>query len=416
MYFSFSTHWRHGMMNKLPMYLLSSIILLTASLMRPISAYAAPKIYFDPATKTVVQNNEFQIDLKIDAESNQVIGSDVVVSYAGADLDITSVTSGSYFPEFQYADNASGRLELHGYVTSIYQGKTGAGTLATLKFKSTKSTGSSALTMNCNGSGNDTNMLSNSGQNILSCNSINQVALTYSGTASSTNTPTPTSTQNQGGNQNNIPTCTSIAANITNVQGTPQAITLTCSGADQSGDINGAEFTFGDGTKQLVEKNVGSSGSITTTHTYTSIGTFGASCRVRDNNYVFSSVPSGCKQNITIRPKPTHMPSTATPTQSTARTTTIAPVPTVPIVSIISVTPYPTLVLMPSPTLYPPEETGGAYSSRFWWIVGGVASLLLAFLLLRRKKPPQTPPPTQMPPIIVTENTAEPPMPPPPVV
>lgn len=409
------------MINKLSVFF-TSLLLLLIIFADPTQAFAAPKIFFDPSTITVVQNNEFTIQLKIDAQSNQVIGSDVVVSYAGTDLDITSVTSGSYFPQFQYADNASGRLELHGYVTSMYQGKTGAGTLATLKFKSSKSTGSSALTMSCDGSGNDTNMLSNSGQNILSCNSSNQVALTYSGSSTgSTNTPTPTSTQNQGGNQNNIPSCSSIAANLTNVQGTPQAISFTCSGTDQSGDVNGAEFTFGDGTKQMVEKNVGTSGSISTTHTYTSIGTFGASCRVRDNNYVFSSVPSGCKQNITIRPKPTSMPSsgsitiiTTTPTQSAGNTALIAATPTIPVVSIISVTPYPTLILMPSPTLYPPEETS-ATSSRFWWIVGGVVSLLLAFLLLRRKKsvPPTGGPPPQMPPIIVTENTAEPPEPPP---
>lgn len=413
------------MMNKLPAYF-SSLLLFFLFVLTPVQALAAPKLYFDPSTQTAVQNNEFTIQLKIDAEANQVIGSDVVVSYAGADLDVTAVTNGGYFPEFQFADNGSGRIELHGYVTSIYQTKTGAGTLATLKFKSTKSSGSSALTMTCSGNGNDTNMLNSTGQNILSCNSINQVSITYSSGASNTNTPTPTTaggaatptpTQASG---NTTPTCTSLASSLTNTQGTPAPVTFTCSGADPDGYVNAAEFIFGDGTKQVVEKNVGGQGgSISTTHTFTSIGTFGASCRVRDNNTVYSSVPSGCKQTITIRPKPTNAPiggsqiyTTPTPTPKGNTLTTVATT-TAPIVSIISVTPLPTLALQPSPTLYPPEDAKDAAGSRFWWIAGGIASLLFAYLLLRKKSPPKPPPPAPMPPIIIQENTATPPEPPP---
>lgn len=390
----------------------------------PSKAMAAPRIFFDPSTITAVQNNQFTIQLKIDAEANQVIGSDVIISYAGADLDVVSVTNGSFFPEFHYASNGSDRIELHGYVTSIYQTKTGAGTLATLTFNALKGTGSSALTMSCHDNGNQTNILNDSGNTILSCGSLNQVAISYSGTA---NTPTPTTpagstatpTPTQG-SSNTLPTCTSLAAAVTSAQGTPQAIGFTCSGADPDGYVNAAEFTFGDGTKQVVEKNVGGQGSLTTTHTFTSIGTFGASCRVRDNNNVYSSVPNSCKQTITIRPRPTNAPvggsniyRTPTPTRASGATATRTPTPTVQVVTIISVTPFPTFAAYPSPTLYPDEETDVA-SSRFWWIVGGALSLLLAYLLLRKKKPPQKPTqPTSVPPIIIQENTAQPKEPPP---
>lgn len=391
-------------MSKLPK-ILAFIIFILVVYGKPVIAQAAPRIFADPASVTVSQNNEFTIQIKIDAESNQVIGSDTTVSYAGADLDIVSVTNGGYFPEFDSANNGnSGRLEIHGYVTSTYQSKTGAGTLATIVFKSKKSAGSSSISFTCVGSGNDTNIIDVGGQNLLSCGQTNQVSVSYNSGSSITNTPTPT-TGSQG-STNVTPTCASLVSNITTATGAPQAVTFTCSGVDPSGLIMAAEFVFGDGTKQLVERNAGSPGSIATTHTYTTIGTLGATCRVRDNDNVFSSIPESCRKIITIYPRPTNTPTPiriatlSTTNLNTQSTPIVTPTPTVAVVSIISDTPFPTFA--PEPTTEPLYgETEQPASRRPWWAIGGIIALFAAYLLLRRKKKPPTPPP--MPPIIVQE-------------
>lgn len=380
-------------MNKLPKLFLS-LLFLTAVLVFPSSAHAAVRVYFDPTHTSVAQNNEFTVTVKIDAESNQVVGSDAVVSYAAADLDVTAVTTGGYFPEFTNAnDAAAGRLEIHGYVTSTYQSKTGAGTLATIKFKVKKGSGSSSITLTCSGSGNDTNVLDISGQNILSCPQVNAVAITYTG-ASITNTPTPT--QPPGDSGNTVPTCTSLTSNITTATGTPQAVTFTCSGVDPGGIITGYEFTFGDGTKDLVSSPM-------TTHTYTTIGTLGATCRVRDNANAYSGATDSCKRIVTIRPRTNTVATTSTNTSTSVSTVTKTPTPTptTAVVALISETPYPTYApIGTTEPLYAADEE--ISSDRTWWIIGGAVAVLLAYLLLRRKKkiPPPIPP---MPPIIVQE-------------
>lgn len=379
-------------MNKLPKIVLC-ILLFCAAFVWPSRAHAAARIFFDPTSASVAQNNEFTVQLKIDAQANQIIGSDAIVTYAAADLDVTSVTNGGYFSEFSNANNTSGgRIEIHGYVTSTYNSKTGAGTLATITFKSKKTSGSSAITITCSGSGNDTIMLNATGQNILSCTQVNQIAVSYSGGGSSTNTPTPTGSGGTGGSGNTNPTCSSLVTDISTAVGTPLPVSLTCAGSDANGNINAAEFIFGDGTTQVVEKNVGGSGSITTTHTYTTIGSLGASCRVRDNNGVWSSIPDSCKKVISIKPR---LSPTPTPTRIVTNRATgyITPTPTQVVVSMISITPEPPYLAELTPTLYPQDDnTDGSENNRFWWIVGGAIALISAFFLLRRKKNPPTPP------------------------
>ncbi|KKU82025.1 MAG: hypothetical protein UY10_C0043G0001, partial [Microgenomates group bacterium GW2011_GWA2_47_8] len=130
-------------------------------------------------------------------------------------------------------------------------------------------------------------------------------AQTETPTSTPSHTPTPTTPANAA------PYCASLTSDITAATGTPQTVTFTCAGVDPGGDITGAEFVFGDGAKELVQKNVGSPGSISVTHTYTTVGTLGVSCRVRDNDQVFSAPTDACKRIITIRPKPSGAAPTA---------------------------------------------------------------------------------------------------------
>lgn len=114
--------------------------------------------------------------------------------------------------------------------------------------------------------------------------------------------PTPSPTP-QPGNTN--PECLDLVVEPEN--GTPPyTVTLTCTGKDIDGDITAAEFTLPDGSTKLVEENVGSPGSLTTTYTISSGGGYSFSCRVRDNNNVWVS-SDACRVS-TAGPTPTPSP------------------------------------------------------------------------------------------------------------
>ncbi len=215
---------------------------------------------------------------------------------------------------------------------------------------------------------------------------------TTTATPTSTPTTTPTSTP-----ANTSPYCASLTSDITTATGSPQTVNFSCAGVDPGGIILAAEFVFGDGTSKVVEKNVGSPGSISISHTYTTIGTLGASCRVRDNDNQYSPASDACKRIVTIRPNPSKTPAAGT-------TTSITPTGT----STIIQTPTPTIDIQP--TLYPEEplvaSDGG--SNTPWWIAGGVISLILAFLLLRRRRH-AVPPHPPVPPIPPTPPSPVPP-------
>ena len=143
-------------------------------------------------------------------------------------------------------------------------------------------------------------------------------------------TPTPTTSAN-----NTKPECTDLT--VEPATGTvPYTVTLTCTGKDTDGDITAAEFTMPDGSKKLVEQNVGSPGSLTTTYTVTTSGAYSFSCQVRDNNNAWIS-SDACR----ISTGPTAPPgSTATPPPgSTATPAPLAvnPTPRVPVAGVPSV-------------------------------------------------------------------------------
>lgn len=365
-------------------------------------AYATPSVLFDPTSATVTQNATFQVTVKVNVDSNNVLSSDAIINFAGADLTVQSVTGGSFFPSFSSSIDANGKVELHGYETAGNSSITGNGTLATIVFKGTKSSGSSALSFACTGGTTDTNILSSAGQNILSCSQLNTVSVSYAGSDVSptltptpttppgvtpTNTSTPTPTQVPG--QNAIPTCVTLASDIS-VATSPVTVTFTCSGVDSDGDITAASFDFGDGSSQTISKNVGSPGSLSTSHTYSTIGAVRASCLVRDNNQVWSPTTTNCQKIVTLNPA-----LSATPIPKSGSTATLAKSNTGPVVvALISDTPAPTMepIETLTPTIAPAQKSG---SGAIWWVIGVIA-LIGGFILLRRKK---TTPNGHIPPI-----------------
>ncbi len=411
-----NTAWVSKVFSKL----IFTLFLWLGVYMVPLSqAYATPNLQFNPTATTVVQNDTFQQKILINVDSNNSLSSDAIVNYAGADLEVISVTSGNFFPQFTSANDAgAGRLEIHGYTTAGNSTLTGNGTLATIVFKAKKTSGSSTLSFTCSGGSTNTNILATNGQNILDCAQLNQASVTYGANPTPTPTPTPgpgTPTPTPSGNF--TPVCASLYTDISQGTGTPLPVTFTCSGTDTGGYISAAEFTFGDGTGSTIYKNAGSPGSISTTHTYTTIGTLGAQCRVRDNDNVWSSVSDGCKKIIIIRPVPTPTPAKQSGTSGLAGIVT--PTPTPAVVSIVSETPTPIPTILPTalPTLAPQENIASSGSTNWLlWSLGLIGLGLGAYLVLRKKKHPQ-PPPSYMTPVqppAQPPTPANPPPPPPP--
>ncbi len=144
--------------------------------------------------------------------------------------------------------------------------------------------------------------------------------VTPTGTPGPTSTPTPTTPAN-----NTKPVCVDLTVEPA-IGTVPYTVTLTCTGRDEDGDITAAEFTMPDGSKKLVEQNVGSPGSLTTTYTVTTSGAYSFSCQVRDNNNAWIS-SDACR----ISTGPTAPPgSTATPAPLAVNPTPKVPVAGVP--------------------------------------------------------------------------------------
>lgn len=174
-------------------------------------------------------------------------------------------------------------------------------------------------------------------------------SITPTATPSATLTPTPTP-------KNIIPTC--LGLSISPLEGTtPLDLTLSCAGVDGNNDITAAEFEFGDGKKRTVEKGVGQYGTITTKVRYDNEGSYVVTCRVRDNNYEWSDIPSACrntvsvskKETIVTTPKPTATPYYEEPTPTQKLET---PTPTEIITPIPTVTPTPPKSFVSQETLF----------------------------------------------------------------
>lgn len=201
---------------------------------------------------------------------------------------------------------------------------------------------------------------------------------TPSATPTSTLTPTLTPAPT-----NTPPRCNGISVNPG--AGTkPLTVSFSCAGYDPDNDITAAEFGLGGDLKRLVEKNVGQFGSITTTHTYSSPGTYRVTCKLRDNNQAFSTMPGYCQYTIyvsdnALTPTPIRTPTpTRKPSQDIApiiytgaQPTTITPSPTTAIP-----TPIPTAT-PESPAFWSNEKV----SQLIMMVIVSGVTMIIALLL-----------------------------------
>ena len=157
--------------------MLTTLFLFLACFAVPENALAAPTIYFDPATTERKQDSSFEIRVQINTDGNEVFGADATINYSKTELELESVTNGGFFTDFAYSETSTG-IEAHGYLSNLFDTKSGSGTFALLKFKSLASSGTTSITFTCSSGGNTTQILDSEGENILSCGSINQSNVT----------------------------------------------------------------------------------------------------------------------------------------------------------------------------------------------------------------------------------------------
>ncbi len=164
---------------------------------------SAAKLYFEPSTTTSSYSQDFTVKVMIDTEGAQVFGADASIKFPTADMTLKSVSNGNFFTDFSQAQNGS-VVEIHGFFSAAFQTKSGKDNFATLVFTPNKSSGSGQTTFNCDGGGNDTFILNSSGNNILSCSSLNTLGINYGGsddggsggTDGTSSTPGPTNSCN----------------------------------------------------------------------------------------------------------------------------------------------------------------------------------------------------------------------------
>lgn len=105
---------------------------------------------FDKETVSVNAGENFELQVIVDAGSDEINSIDAYVIYDAAVLEVNSVTEGSFFPTVS-KDISSGRIYIAGMVDDPASSKTGSGIVATINFKALKD-GSVDITFDCDGS------------------------------------------------------------------------------------------------------------------------------------------------------------------------------------------------------------------------------------------------------------------------
>lgn len=127
--------------------------------------------------------------------------------------------------------------------------------------------------------------------------------------------------------ENTPPECTALSA--TPSEGTvPLTVKFTGGGEDKDGKVATFEFSFGDGSEQVIEKKTATARSIETqdiSHTYTKAGNYTASLKVKDENGASSPLSESCQVIIAVG-GPLGAPGESTP----EATETAIPLPEVP--------------------------------------------------------------------------------------
>lgn len=158
---------------------------------------------FDQSTVSVVSGDSFDIQVTIDAGSDQISSNDAYVIYDPTILEAQAVTPGDYFPTV-VNNITSGRLYVAGLVDDPATYKTRSGTIATISFNALAD-GTGTLTYDCQeGVYNSSKIIKNdlNATNVIDCslNGRSTVTVGVGGVVDggSTDTATPSALPQSG--------------------------------------------------------------------------------------------------------------------------------------------------------------------------------------------------------------------------
>ena len=153
----------------------------------------AATLMFDPESSDIEEGETFSVDVNIDAETKQVAGTDIYITYDSSIVSLQSVNNGDYFPLVSNIPT-TGKLYISGVIANQGEYKTGEGTVATLVFKG-EAEGTTELDFTCDLTQTETSKINQNdinASNIIDCSTLtpHTVVVGGGGTAATT---TPTS-------------------------------------------------------------------------------------------------------------------------------------------------------------------------------------------------------------------------------
>ncbi len=165
----------------------------------------AGTLKFDTTTVNTTVNNTFQVQVIVDAASDQINSIDAYITYDSNVLQAQSVAAGTFFPSI--AQNLiTGKVYVAGYVNDPATSKSGTGTVATITFKAL-ATGTTTLAYFCDTSVNESSKIIKNdinATNVIVCGSNGTSTVTIGGATSLT--PTVTVTGSGTGGTSSLPT------------------------------------------------------------------------------------------------------------------------------------------------------------------------------------------------------------------
>lgn len=177
---------------------ITSFVMCAVCFLAFAGATHAAVLKFDPTSSNTEVDKTFDVDVVVDAGTDQISGTDAYIKFDPAIVEATTVTKGSFFPSVNNTIDTN-QVYINGVVTDSTDFKTGSGVLATITFK-VKSTTPGTLSFFCDLTQNDTSKIVKNdvnGTNVIECSNLTLYSINggtsapASTTTAATNTPAP---------------------------------------------------------------------------------------------------------------------------------------------------------------------------------------------------------------------------------
>jgi len=188
-------------MQELKNKLVLSTLLIFVFLCLPKASYAA-FLEFDPTELRPKVGDTVNAKVNIDAEKDQVLSSDVRITYDPRLLQVVSISDGTYFSIAKKDFSKPGVIYIAGIIDTPGDFKVGKGTIATVSFKALAA-GTGVLDFVCedNVTATDSNIAKNvlDVPDIIACEKNGPADVIISGSTTTATAPTPTAATSGGG-------------------------------------------------------------------------------------------------------------------------------------------------------------------------------------------------------------------------